>query len=280
MKIYDNIELNVQNSNSRIGFEKTGGGSWEIWDRFITIDKQKVFHIGNICGTCGFFFLKQQDCSNLDMSEKKIIEKLNDNNEKIVYDDLIKLSEIIPNGAYNVIIGELTPSYIMPNSINDYFMNEIRESWGNYESGEQSEANTEYFRGDTLDFGIDENKNGQKYFEFLIPQFESEQLDFKRVNYYKTQMELGLFPTILTLGILDVKTSMQFPEIDGKEIEPNYPTHWCFANYLVDGHHKLRAAAEIKKPIRIISFVSKSESWQLIDKMIEKIKNTAGNTRS
>lgn len=41
---------------SRIGFATEGGGQWAEWDRFITLDGKKAYHIGNICGTCAFVF--------------------------------------------------------------------------------------------------------------------------------------------------------------------------------------------------------------------------------
>ena len=81
MKISSNADMNIANSNSRIGFAKTGGGSWEVWDRFITLDGEKLFHIGNICGTCNFFFRKQAEANASNIKGDLIIEKLNSGND-------------------------------------------------------------------------------------------------------------------------------------------------------------------------------------------------------
>lgn len=43
-------------AKSRIGFATEGGGKWAEWDRFITLNGKRAYHIGNICGTCAFFF--------------------------------------------------------------------------------------------------------------------------------------------------------------------------------------------------------------------------------
>ncbi len=85
----------------------------------------------------------------------------------------------------------------------------------------------------------------------------------------------GLKPTVLALGVLDVKTSMIYPEVDGEEIDPEIDTHWCFANYLIDGHHKIMAANRLGESIPMISFISKEQSWKLIDKLIDTYEITS-----
>ncbi|MEN9868439.1 MAG: hypothetical protein RL748_4029 [Pseudomonadota bacterium] len=44
-------EIEVAESNSVLGFATEGGGAWKIWDRYLTIDGQHAYHIGNICWT-------------------------------------------------------------------------------------------------------------------------------------------------------------------------------------------------------------------------------------
>src|SRR5262245_54250667 len=46
------LDITVATSTSLISFEKAGGGQWPIWDRFLTIDGKRAYHIGNICETC------------------------------------------------------------------------------------------------------------------------------------------------------------------------------------------------------------------------------------
>jgi hypothetical protein len=57
------MKLSVRQSKSPLGFSTEGGGAWKEWDRFITFEGKKAYHIGNVCGTCPFFFTL---CKKLD----------------------------------------------------------------------------------------------------------------------------------------------------------------------------------------------------------------------
>jgi len=48
----------------RIGFATQGGGHWAEWDRYITLDGKRTFHIGNVCGTCAFIFERLEGANN------------------------------------------------------------------------------------------------------------------------------------------------------------------------------------------------------------------------
>ena len=37
---------------------------------------------------------------------------------------------------------------------------------------------------------------------------------------------------------------------------PNYYTHWGLTHFLLDGHHKMQAAAETGRPLRLLSLLS------------------------
>jgi len=40
---------------------------------------------------------------------------------------------------------------------------------------------------------------------------------------------------------------------------PNLTEHWCLSHYLLDGHHKIYAAAELGMPVSILSFLALQE---------------------
>lgn len=66
---------------------------------------------------------------------------------------------------------------------------------------------------------------------------------------------------------------MTYPEDEnGVEIEPEYRTDWCFANYLLDGHHKLVASHESGKPITVLSFINRDYYWKVVDELIAQYK--------
>ena len=96
MKILQTIQYSVKNLNSRITFETTGGGGWKVFDRFIAIDKQKLYHIGNICGTCEFFFIKQEANLDVNFNKKLLVQQLNTGDLPFNEDSLASLSKLIP----------------------------------------------------------------------------------------------------------------------------------------------------------------------------------------
>jgi hypothetical protein len=83
------------------------------------------------------------------------------------------------------------------------------------------------------------------FFEFALPLNPTHLLDEDRLAYYTHLFEIGHQPTALAISVLDVRgpgTS-------------DY-THHCLAHFLLDGHHKVYAAAKLNKPLRLLSFVS------------------------
>ncbi len=261
--------IEIKGSNSKLGFATTGGSTWPVWDRFLTYNGEHLFHIGNVCGTCNFFFNKKEINLNRSFDTNEIRELLNNGIAKL--EDIDVLKSIFPNGEYVVIKTEIRPVLTFPNDKNDYFITDLFESWID-ENGGESETNQEYYRG--LSKKI---KESEKLFEFFIPTYKTSDLNESRITEYMDLIQVGLKPTVLALGILDVKNSMRFPEIDGEEIDPEIDTHWCFANYLIDGHHKIMAANRLGKSITLISFISKEQSWKLIDELIDTYEITPAN---
>jgi hypothetical protein len=48
-------------------------------------------------------------------------------------------------------------------------------------------------------------------------------------------------------------------------------SHWCLAHYLIDGHHKVYAAAQENKPLTLISFLAVDQgvsSEEEIDELV------------
>ena len=267
MKIIEQKNIGIKNSNSELGFDTTGGTHWEVWDRFLTYKNKPLFHIGNICGTCNFFFNKKEIKIDNKFTSKQISTLLNKGIVNLKESEINGISKIIPNGNYEVLITEIQPKISFPNDRNDYFVTDLFESW-NKEYAIDSEANIPYYRG--LSKLI---KGNEKLFEFFIPIFHTNSLNEKRVKEYEQMLLNGEKPTALCLGILDVKMSMVYPEINGEEVTPYTTTHWCFANYIIDGHHKMMAANNLQKPITLITFISKDQSWKLVDEMIIELKN-------
>ena len=74
-RIISKSSLKIEKSDSIISFQTTGGGTWEVWDRYLTIDGEKAYHIGNVCGTCSFFF-ERLGGANKSVSPIEVIKDL------------------------------------------------------------------------------------------------------------------------------------------------------------------------------------------------------------
>jgi len=242
--------LEITNSKSIVSFETKGGGDWEVWYRYIVIDGNPAYEIGNICGTCSFYF-ERIEGANKNVQPIGLIEQLNDGLTSLDKKTVEKIAEIIPNGKYKVLLLKIYPKKIELGTETDYFANEEVKLWGIDWFGDMiHNPKIKYYRG--TDQHI---KEDEKIFEFLIPIFPQNCLDQKRIDFYKQQLEQGKNPTAVSLSVLDVKA----PAIWIDDKKPELTGHWCLAHYILDGHHKMFAAAELNKSINLICFLAVEE---------------------
>ena len=127
--LIDRVDIQVTGSNSILSFETEGGGSWEVWDRFLAIDGKKAFHIGNICGTCSFFF-ERLEGANKSINAEKLVAALNSGVSGFDEFALNELERIMPDGKYTVTLSQVIPKLTQPRDENDYFTKEQLELWG------------------------------------------------------------------------------------------------------------------------------------------------------
>jgi hypothetical protein len=73
-RILDRAAIKTGTADSRIGFATEGGG-WKIWDRILTVDGKKVYHLGNICQTCQFLF-ERLDGANTSVNIESAVDAL------------------------------------------------------------------------------------------------------------------------------------------------------------------------------------------------------------
>ncbi len=144
----------------------------------------------------------------------------------------------------------------MPSDNNDYFFHECLKLFApNGYFGVPHYTKTPYYRFN-YNHVVKINENGQ-FFNFLIPLHQFGTLDQKRVDYYREMISRKAMPTAFSLSVLDVIKPAVCSV--GKEF-PSIKTHWCLANYLMDGHHKIHAAALEGSECQILSFLSRSAS--------------------
>lgn len=233
------------NANSRIGFQTEGDANWPVWDRFITLDGKKAHYIGNICGSCPFIF-ERQDGATDKLSPAELSDILRDG-ISIVEESIARTAMgILPAGLYKAMLLSLVPCRIVPSQTGDYFFEEQIKLWGiDPFWGLPHYTKNEYYRTQPAKI----SDRGQ-LFEFIVPMFPRRYLHAETIRSYETLLGQQTIPTALAVSVLDVKAPADW---DG---DPEVTEHWCLAHYLLDGHHKMCAASEMRKPISVLSFLA------------------------
>jgi hypothetical protein len=260
-RLLDNRSARLGSATAPLSFVTTGQGARETWDRFIAVSGENIYHLGNVCGTCMFFFSKLKEQEEF-IPPQPLIDRLNAGLSSIEGETLETLSAILPLGQYEVLLLTLQPRRVEPGQAEDYFSQAQVENWGiDPLAGKPHSPRASYYICPELAHGINDQR-----FEFVIPLTSPEALDIKRVNQYKTAIEAGLRPTAVSLSVLDVKTPS---EAYDPSISMDAISHYCLAHYLLDGHHKVRAASELGAEITLLAFVA-------VDKGVSSVEEIGG----
>jgi hypothetical protein len=248
--------------DSRIGFATEGGGDWPAWDRFITLDGRKAYHIGNICGTCAFFF-ERLDGANQKISVTELAKRFRSGITDLDSEIVHTAAAALPPGDYCTMLVNGVPRRILPAEQGDYFREEQVALWGvDRFWGLPHYTKTEYYRTEPVPM-----TDARMLFEFIIPMVPKCFLWADAVSSYKTALSNGETPTALAVSVLDVKRPVDW------EGEPAVNAHWCLSHYLLDGHHKTLAASELGLPISILSFLAIEKGVSSREEIKEAIQN-------
>ena len=260
--LLDRTSICVENPSSIISFETKGDGQAKIWDRYLCLEGKPAYHIGNICGTCEFFF-ERQEGANRKVSPERVSSALRAGIQTLNPELIQDIASILPSATYEVALFECRPQLVNPGENADYFSNEQIGLWirdGPWDLPHHPQ--TEYYRTGSQFLGkclpVRENlpppnAGGSQLFEFCVPLYPKNRLNMETVESYRERLRSGEGATAVALSILDVKQPADYSD----ELEVN--EHWCVAHYLLDGHHKTYAAAAVHKPTTLISFMDVSK---------------------
>ena len=121
---------------------------------------------------------------------------------------------------------------------------------------------TEYYR--LADRRLPEKR---ALYEFLVPTFPHNWLKQERVEDCSKRLSEGELPTAVALSVHDVKGPADW------EGEKETVEHYVLANYLVDGHHKVYAAAKNGSPISLVSFLAIDKGISTNEQIAEVISS-------
>ena len=177
-----------------------------------------------------------------------------------------KLQRLLPVGKFTPVLWRWKPLLITPGSPADYFVKEQIDLWGvDGFWGLPHNPMTEYYR--TPKVRLDKDAG---LFHFGVPIYPHNWLNRETLELYQNQSGGKSPPTAVSISVLDVKQPADWKD------SPEFNTHYCFAHYLIDGHHKTYAAASKGTACTMLSFVahdrgiSSNENFQKIVKLLSK----------
>lgn len=237
-----------------------------VWDRYLTLDGKKAFNLGNICQTCDYLFERMDGATkslNLESTVSTLAEGVRSVSEPVV----AKIGAGLPKDNYDVCLMDVTLQLVRPGEQEDYFVKEHVALWGIDQFWDlPHNPRVPYYRA-----GEQYVEKGKKLFHFVIPMFPESLLDKGVVTKHLANMDTNSIPTAVAISLLDVKGPADWEgDVDPTE-------HWVLSHFLIDGHHKVRAARQADRPIRILSFISSRgvSGKEDVAKAINVSKNTS-----
>jgi hypothetical protein len=209
--------------------------------RRLTLRGASVFELSLWCGTCPALFKKLAEPEVADLGLAN--ELLNAGLDRIDDQVLQVYGTVLPESAYTVLLLEITPRLVEPGSPSDYFTHEQVMTWGiDPVVGSVEDPDTPYYRTFEAPVGKDRH-----LYEFIVPIVPPAWNNSDRVAAYSVNAAAEP-PTAVAYSLLDVLQ----PAMDEGE---DYYEHWVLSHFLLDGHHKIEAAAAGRRPIRLLGLV-------------------------
>ncbi len=200
-----------------------------------------MFELGLWCGTCPALFTKLSEPEAADLGVAN--GRLNAGLAAIETDVLRAYGKALPKSHYTVLLIDTTPQLVTPGSTSDYFTHEQVATWGvDPVVGSPETPATPYYRTFETPVGRE-----QHLYEFVVPMVPPAWNDLVRVaGYGKSAGETP--PTAVAYSLLDV---IQPAMEEGDD----YYEHWVLTHFLLDGHHRVQAAAAAGRPVRLLCLV-------------------------
>jgi hypothetical protein len=240
---------------------RTSGPEYEQdhsrWYCHLTVDGERIFEYGCPCGTCGIVFRKVGSTAHR-ISDTEAVQLLGALDSVPSNSILRRLARVLEPGLYHPIIIEGTVSHIVPGTLDDYFATDVVRLFGleppEYEK--PSGPGTAYYK-----FGLEKEleRTGRTtgphkalITAIVMPLHDLSQLNRERIEFWKRQYDAGAILTAFAVSVVD----SQSPAMDPPDRTYKYEEQFLFTNCMLDGHHRIQAAAEIGAPVRILSLLS------------------------
>jgi hypothetical protein len=210
-----------------------------------------LHRIGYECDTCGDLFSLIAPIET-PLAPEEISRRLASPMDMVTTDLLDSLTPLLPAGTYKVGLLNMMPRlreekrggdsdeqeidyWFLGRSLS---MESLTPCWesGLEESGDQPATE------DTFSELLEET-------EVVISYRKYQSIDWNRVYEYADRRDRGIPPTAVALSIAE-----------GRHPGGNRFAYQRLTHFLIDGHHKMMAAAKFYKPIQILSFFHQQET--------------------
>ena len=243
----------------RFGEEAKQESQW-AGRRLMWLDERPAYELSFWCGTCQFMF-KRLEGSNQTLSIAEFSQRLNDGLDTAEDDVAARFAELLPTGSYQPILLQVEPRLVTPSGPGDYFCEDQLDTWNSDGFwGLPEYPATPYYR--TYESTVDADS---RLYEFVVPMVPPSWNEPDRVREYALRLAASTKPTAVAVSILDVR---QPANAEG----PDYYRHWLLTHFLLDGHHKLQAAAESASPVRLLSLLSLDASLAAPDELANVVE--------
>jgi hypothetical protein len=236
--------LGVPDSRLRFGEEPKESGAW-AGRRVLSLDERPAFELSFWCGTCQFLFRRLEganDTLSLDGLQMRLSDGLRGFDDEVIG----AFAQLLPEDDYLPLLLTVVPRLTMPSSPGDYFAQEQVATWGLSSFwGLPEYPATPYYR--TYQTRVTETAH---LFEFIVPMTPPTWDDPATVAEHAQRLSGSSAPTAIAVATLDVCA----PAVDTQSVD--YFEHWGLTHFLLDGHHKVHAAAELGRPLQLLSFVA------------------------
>lgn len=214
--------------------------------RTLSVDGATAFELNWWCGTCPYLFERQPGARTAP-SVDGLRDRLDSGLDRVDDDVVTAYGSLLPEGGYLPMLLEATPRRVAPGGVGDFFTAENRVTWGQPEAG--ASPGTEYYR--TFETRIDDDAH---LYEFVVPMVPPSWNEPATVDEHAERLAKGAAPTAVALTTLDVIDPVW------AEAGSDLHTQWCLTHFLLDGHHKIAAAARLGRPMRLLALLSLDNS--------------------
>lgn len=213
--------------------------------RNLVLNGKPAYELSWGCGTCAMLF-RRLDGATGTVPVDRLRERLSRRADTIDTEVVDAFGTLLAAGEYLTLLVEVTPRLVTPMRDGDYFAEEQLATWGPSDfTGLPEYPNVAYYRAGQYELAAKE-----RLFEFVVPMVPTSWNKPDTVADYERRLVQGDIPTAVAVSVLDVTE----PAVSRPLLI--HQRHWGLMHFLLDGHHKMQAAALTGRPVRVLSFLA------------------------